>query len=109
MVDISFIFYALLLMTFEISGQLLFKKYYSSNKNKNVIFAAATLMYCISSFFVFKVIKYGSLGLINVVWHAFHFTTIFMIGYFVLGEKYTTKQLLASILGLLSLGLFMIE
>ena len=109
MVDIWFLFYVLSLMAFEISGQVLFKKYYSSDKNKNLILVTGILMYCISSLFVLKVLEYGSLGLINVVWHSFHFTIIFMVGHFVLGEKYTTKQLLASILGMLSLGLFMIE
>ena len=105
----TFLLYVVILMFFEISGQILFKKHYSATENKRLLLAAGILMYSISSFFVFKILGYGSLGVINVVWHVFHFTLICLLGMFVMGEKYTTKQLLACILGLISLVLFMTE
>ena len=99
----------IILMCFEISAQVLFKKSYSVDKNKRLILMIGILLYSISGFFASKLLAYGSMGMVNVVWHMFHFILLFIVGHFVFGEKYTNKQLFACILGMTSIYLFMLE
>ena len=96
-------------MFLEISAQVLFKKYYSLDKKNILYIIVGVLLYSMSGFFAFKILDYGSMGLINVVWHMLHFIFLFIVGYLVLGEKYTNEQLFACIMGLASIYLLMTE
>lgn len=109
MLNPSFFIYVIILMFFEISAQVLFKKSYSLDKNKSLILLVGILLYSISGYFAYKLLGYGSMGMVNIVWHMFHFILLFVVGHFVFGEKYTNKQLFACILGMTSIYLFMLE
>ena len=60
----------------------------------------------LSGFFAYKLLQYGSLGVVNVIWHILHFIVLFVIGHYLLNEKLTLKNMLAVGLGMLSLALF---
>ena len=111
MLNISFFIYVIILMFFEISAQVLFKKSYSLDKDKDKGFflIVGILLYSISGYYASKLLGYGTIGMVNVVWHMFHFLFLFIVGHLVFGENYTNKQLLACILGMTSIYLFMTE
>jgi drug/metabolite transporter (DMT)-like permease len=97
-------------MIFEISAQTLFKTYYiETNMKKNAMLVVGLLLYSLSGVFVFKLLQYGSLGIINIMWHMLHFLSLFLVGRLVFREKYSAKQLVACVLALFSLYLFMTE
>tara|TARA_B100000424_G_C22871702_1_gene464175 strand:+ start:643 stop:975 length:333 start_codon:yes stop_codon:yes gene_type:complete len=106
----NLLFYSfVLLSTFsELFAQYLFK---ISHKTKlaNYYIIFGIILYALTGFFVFNLLKYAHLGVANVIWHLFHFLLLFLVGYFFLGEKLTKKQIIASFFGVLSLFLFMTE
>lgn len=108
--DNYFYVHAILLMIFEVSAQTLFKKYYiEMNIEKTAVLVMGLLLYSLSGIFVFKLLQYGSLGIVNVIWHILHFLSLFLVGRVIFGEKYTTKQVFACLLAFCSLYLFMTE
>lgn len=130
-----FYFLILLLIIIEVSSQYLFKlsylknsyltksnltksyltksnltnKYNNVNNNVNYYFIIGFILYSISGFFVYKVLEYGDLGVINVIWHLLHFFSLFFVSYYFLGEKLTNKKIIGSIFGIISLFLLMGE
>tara|TARA_B110000902_G_scaffold65872_1_gene78235 strand:- start:159 stop:560 length:402 start_codon:yes stop_codon:yes gene_type:complete len=125
-----FYFLILLLIIIEVSAQYLFKlsyltksyltksyltksnltnKYNKVNTKVNYYFIIGFILYSISGFFVYKVLEYGDLGVINVIWHLLHFFSLFFVSYYFLGEKLTNKQIIGSIFGIISLFLLMGE
>jgi len=116
-----FYFLILLLIIIEVSAQYLFKLSYLkhsyltksnlTNKYNNVnnYFIIGFILYSISGFFVYKVLEYGDLGVINVIWHLLHFFSLFFVSYYFLGEKLTNKKIIGSIFGIISLFLLMGE
>ena len=116
-----FYFLILLLIIIEVSAQYLFKlsylkkntltNSYLTNKynNVNYYFIIGFILYSISGIFVYKVLEYGQLGVINVIWHLLHFFSLFFVSYYFLGEKLTNKKIIGSIFGIISLFLLMSE
>ena len=115
-----FYFLILLLIIIEVTAQYLFKltylkktnltnKYNNVNNNVNYYFIIGFILYSISGFFVYKVLEYGDLGVINVIWHLLHFFSLFFVSYYFLGEKLTNKKIIGSIFGIISLFLLMGE
>jgi multidrug transporter EmrE-like cation transporter len=119
-----FYFLILLLIIIEVSAQYLFKLSYlkksnltnkynnvntNVNTNVNYYFIIGFILYSISGFFVYKVLEYGDLGVINVIWHLLHFFSLFFVSYYFLGEKLTNKKIIGSIFGIISLFLLMGE
>ena len=115
-----FYFLILLLIIIEVSAQYLFKlsylknsyltnKYNKVNNKVNYYFIIGFILYSISGFFVYKVLEYGDLGVINVIWHLLHFFSLFFVSYYFLGEKLTNKKIIGSIFGIISLFLLMGE
>ena len=102
-----FYIYVFPTIAFEILAQYLFKKSYTQmdKSNNNIIIGLGLLFYSLSGYFAYKILKYGSLGVVNVVWHVIHFIALFIIGYYIFNERLTRKQVLAITLGLTSLGL----
>lgn len=128
-----FYFLILLLIIIEVSAQYLFKlsylknsylknsyltksnltnkynKYNKVNTKVNYYFIIGFILYSISGFFVYKVLEYGDLGVINVIWHLLHFFSLFFVSYYFLGEKLSNKKIIGSIFGIISLFLLMGE
>ena len=76
--------------------------------NKNLLIILGIFFYTLSGIFVFKLLKYGDLTTINIIYHIIYFTGLFLVGYYLLDEKFNIKKLLASCIGLISIILFII-
>ena len=106
--NLLFYIFVLLSTISEVFAQYLFKISYK-NKLANYYIVFGIILYALTGFFVFSLLKYEHLGVANVIWHLFHFLLLFYIGYFFLGEKLTKLQILASVFGIISLLLFMLN
>ena len=117
MFDKFFYLFLFFCIFFEISAQYLFKLIYKKKLNidyipyiNNEIFILiGIILYALTGYFVFKILKYGELGVINIIWHLFHFFSLFLIGYFALGEKLTFNRKIGSLFGIIALIIFMID
>ena len=106
--NLLFYLFVLLSITSEVLAQYLFKISYKT-KLVNSYLVIGIILYAFTGFFVFNLLKYANLGVANIIWHLLHFLLLFLVGYFFLGEKLTKKQIIASLLGIISLYLFMTE
>tara|TARA_B100001093_G_scaffold517946_1_gene601092 strand:- start:1058 stop:1450 length:393 start_codon:yes stop_codon:yes gene_type:complete len=124
--NLFFPIFTFITIFFEITAQYLFKISYKKpdidnifnrtinlfinnilhNKKHNIIIIGI-IFYAITGFFVYKLLAFGHLGIINIVWHLIHFIALFFVGYFLLGEKLNIKKIIAISLGLISIILFM--
>ena len=119
--ELIFYFLIVLLIVIEVTAQYLYKLSHIKNghlknghlnnkyNNINFYFIIGFILYSISGFFVYKVLEYGDLGVINVIWHLLHFFSLFFVSYYFLGEKLTNKKIIGSIFGIISLFLLMGE
>lgn len=110
-VDSFFYIYLFFSVFFEISAQYLFKlihlKKILNYNYKQLAVISGVIFYALTGYFAFKLLSYAELGVINIIWHLFHFLMLFIIGYLFLNEKLSIKKIVASIIGLISLILFM--
>jgi len=120
MLNNLFYLYLFLSVFFEIVAQYLYKLVYLNkisnifNKqniinSKNIYIIIGVLFYAFTGYFAFKLLKYGELVIINIIWHLVHFFILFLIGYFLLNEKLNLKKIIACIFGIISLILFLTE
>jgi len=119
--ELIFYFLIVLLIVIEVTAQYLYKLSHIKNghlknghlnnkyNNINFYFIIGFILYSISGFFVYKVLEYGDLGVINVIWHLLHFFSLFFVSYYFLEEKLNNKKIFGSILGIISLFLLMSE
>ena len=119
--ELIFYFLIVLLIVIEVTAQYLYKLSHLKNghlknghlnnkyNNINFYFIIGFILYSISGFFVYKVLEYGDLGVINVIWHLLHFFSLFFVSYYFLEEKLNNKKIFGSILGIISLFLLMSE
>jgi drug/metabolite transporter (DMT)-like permease len=123
MFDIFFYLFLFFSVFFEIGAQYLFKlvhnkKIYNNSylslfnftNNKNIfLLSIGIIFYALTGFFAFKILKYGELGIINIIWHLLHFFILFFIGYFLLGERLNLNKKIGSIFGIIAIIFFMID
>jgi hypothetical protein len=118
-VDIYFYLYLFLITFFSIVSQYLFKqieKNRGSNSveaNKftninNLYLGIGLLMYTLLGFSIYKLLSYGSLIVLNIIWHLVYFIVLFIMGYIIYKEKYTFEKIIALIFGFISLVIFMV-
>lgn len=124
--NLLFPLFTFITIFFEIAGQYLFKISYKKptvdnvinrnvisffngdlNNNRNLIILIGMLSYAITGFFVYKLLAFGHLGIINIVWHLIHFIALFFVGYFLFGEQLNLKKIIAIGLGFISIVMFM--
>ena len=119
--DLLFIFYLIVIILFEVCAQYLYKISYNDkvdifnnvlyfnkyNNLKNIIVLVGVIFYAISGFFAYKLLRYGELGVINVIWHLIHFFVLFIVGYLFLNETLSTKKIIGCAFGILSLLILM--
>ena len=110
-IDTFFYVYLFSSIFFEISAQYLFKLIHLKKilNYKQLILFFGIIFYALTGYFAFKLLSYAELGVINIIWHLFHFLILFIIGYLFLNEKLSIKKIIASIIGLISLTLFMTD
>ena len=118
-VDIYFYLYLFLITFFSIVSQYLFKQIEKNRLNSNVELNKFTninnfylliglLMYTLLGFSIYKLLPYGSLIVLNIIWHLVYFIVLFLMGYFIYKEKYNFGKIIALIFGFISLVIFMV-
>ena len=123
MLNNLFYLYLFLSVFFEIVAQYLYKLVHlnkipnifnaqnlvTTSNSKNIYIIIGIIFYACTGYFAFKLLKYGELVIINIIWHLVHFFILFLIGYFLLNEKLNFKKIMACIFGIISLILFLTE
>ena len=66
------------------------------------------LMYTLLGFSIYKLLPYGSIIVLNIIWHLVYFIILFIMGYIIYKEKYTFEKIIALLFGLISLVIFMV-
>lgn len=119
-IDIYFFLYLFLITFFSVVSQYLFKQIEKNRETKNVDLTKFTninnlylgsglLMYTLLGFSIYKLLPYGSLIVLNIIWHLVYFIVLFIMGYLIYNEKYNFQKIIALILGFISLSIFMIS
>jgi drug/metabolite transporter (DMT)-like permease len=117
-VDIYFYLYLFSITFFSIVSQYLFKQIEKNRANTNVDLNKLTninnsylviglVMYTLLGFSIYKLLPYGSLIVLNIIWHLVYFIVLFLMGYFIYKEKYNFEKVIALIFGFISLVIFM--
>jgi hypothetical protein len=117
-VDFYFYLYLFLITFFSIVSQYLFKQIEKNRLSNNVdlnkftninnyYLAIGLLMYTLLGFSIYKLLPYGSLIVLNIMWHLVYFIVLFLMGYFIYKEKYTFEKIIGLIFGFISLVIFM--
>jgi drug/metabolite transporter (DMT)-like permease len=118
-VDFYFYLYLFLITFFSIVSQYLFKQIEKNRLNSSVDLNKFTninnfylliglLMYTLLGFSIYKLLPYGSLIVLNIIWHLVYFIVLFLMGYFIYKEKYNFEKIIALIFGFISLVIFMV-
>lgn len=119
-VDIYFYLYLFFITFFSVVSQYLFKQIEKNRATNNVdvnkftninniYLGIGLLMYTLLGFSIYKLLPYGSLIVLNIVWHLVYFIVLFAMGYFIYNEKYNFQKISALIFGFISLVIFMIS
>jgi drug/metabolite transporter (DMT)-like permease len=111
-IDSYFYLYLLLITFSSIASQYIFKKAYANvNANPNANVDALVLLglfqYTFTGYCVYKVLNYGNLLVLNIIWHLVYFIILFIIGFLIFKEKLNYQKIFALVLGLISLIIFM--
>ena len=118
-VDFYFYMYLFFITFFSIVSQYLFKQIEKNRLSNNVdlnkftninnyYLAIGLLMYTLLGFSIYKLLPYGSLVTLNIIWHLVYFIVLFLMGYFIYKEKYTFEKIIGLIFGFISLVIFMV-
>jgi multidrug transporter EmrE-like cation transporter len=91
----------------SVFAQYLFKLSYKNNDYRFISFGI--ILYAFVGYCSFKVLKYLHLGVANVISHIFYFILLFIVSYLFLNENLTKKQIIASVIGIVSLALFITD
>ena len=100
-----FYLYTILAIICEISAQYIFKLNHIKSYNPYIFFGI--LLYALTGFFAYKLLKYENLNVANVIWHIIHFSVLFFISIYVLKEKMVIQQQIGLLFGIISIFLFM--
>ena len=65
-------------------------------------------MYTLLGYSIYKLLPYGSLIVLNIIWHLVYFIVLFIMGYIIYNEKYNFAKIVALIFGFISLIIFMV-
>jgi len=111
-VDSYFYFYLLAITFFSIASQYIFKKSYvyansNANAKSNILVILGLCSYTFTGFCVYKILNYGNLVVLNIIWHLVYFSILFIIGFFIFKETINYQKLVALLFGLISLIIFM--
>ena len=113
-VDSYFYFYLLAITFSSIASQYIFKKSYANanananaNSTTNILVFLGLAAYTFTGFCVYKILNYGNLVVLNIIWHLVYFIILFIIGFLIFKEKINYQKLVALLFGLISLIIFM--
>jgi hypothetical protein len=111
-IDSNFYLYLLLITFSSIASQYIFKKAYANvnanpNANVDALILSGLFQYTFTGYCVYKVLNYGNLLVLNIIWHLVYFIILFIIGFLIFKEKLNYQKIFALVLGLISLIIFM--
>ena len=106
-IDNYFYVYLFLITLFSISSQYLFKKIQKKELPFKYLIFGVT-MYALLGFVIYKLLHYGNILILNIIWHLIYFILLFLMGYLLFKEKITYEKIIALFFGLISLVIFMI-
>ena len=108
-VDIYFYIYLLFITIFSISSQYVFKKIHliKNKNNHNSLLVLGLALYTLTGVCIYNILKYGNIIILNIIWHIVYFIILFLMGYLLFNEKINSFQIIALILGLISVFIFM--
>ena len=113
-VDAYFYFYLLAITFSSITSQYIFKKayvnanaYVNTNAYANILVILGLCAYTFTGFCVYKILNYGNLVVLNIIWHLVYFCILFIIGFLIFKEKLNYQKIVALVFGLISLIIFM--
>ena len=119
-VDAYFYFYLLAITFSSITSQYIFKKAYVNvnananayansyaNSYANILVILGLCAYTFTGFCVYKILNYGNLVVLNIIWHLVYFCILFIIGFLIFKEKLNYQKIVALVFGLISIIIFM--
>ena len=110
-VDSYFYYYLFFITFFSIFSQYLFKQISMNKKNNNfnnLYLVFGLIMYTLMGYCIYKLLPYGNLLILNIVWHVIYFVVLFLMGYLFFKEKINTGKIVALVFGFISLVIFMV-
>jgi len=106
-INIYFYLYLLLITVSSISSQYIFKMAHVNIRNANSLIIFGLLLYTFTGYCVYKLLNYGNLFILNIIWHLVYFIILFIIGFLVFKQKLNYQKIVALVFGLISLIIFM--
>jgi hypothetical protein len=113
-IDNYFYMYLLLITFSSITSQYIFKKAYAykhananANANVNLLVILGLTTYTFTGYCIYKVLDYGNLVVLNIIWHLVYFTILFIIGFLIFKEELNYQKIIALVFGVISLSIFM--
>ena len=106
-IDIYFYLYLLLITLSSISSQYIFKYMHNNISNTNTLLVFGLFIYTFTGYCVYKLLNYGNLFILNIIWHLVYFIILFIIGFLIFKEKLNYQKIIALAFGLISLIIFM--
>ena len=95
-VDTFFYLYLLLITFSSITSQYFFKQSYANvNANVNILIIMGLAAYTFTGYCVYKILNYGSLVVLNIIWHLVYFSILFIIGFLIFKEKLNYQKIIA--------------
>ena len=91
-IDNYFYMYLLLITFSSITSQYIFKKAYAyknanananANINVNLLIILGLTAYTFTGYCIYKVLDYGNLVVLNIIWHLVYFIILFIIGFLI--------------------------
>ena len=112
-IDNYFYLYLFLITFFSIFSQYLFKVIQKNNNNKdntynNLYLGLGLVMYTLLGYCIYKLLSYGNILILNIIWHLIYFAVLFLMGYLLFEEKINFQKIVALVFGFISLVIFMI-
>ena len=87
----------------EISAQMLLKKGFKNNMN----YYLGIGLYGVVAILFAQSLKYEKFGSLNLLWHLSMVIATLLVSYFIYNEKYTVRENVGIVLGIISLGLLL--
>lgn len=112
-IDNYFYLYLFLITFFSIFSQYLFKVIQKNINNKdntynNLYLGLGLVMYTVLGYCIYKLLSYGNILILNIIWHLIYFAVLFLMGYLLFQEKINFQKIVALFFGFISLVIFMI-
>ena len=112
-IDNYFYLYLFLITFFSIFSQYLFKVIQKNKNNKNnsynnLYLGLGLVMYTLLGYCIYKLLSYGNILILNIIWHLIYFAVLFLMGYLLFQEKINFQKIVALFFGFISLVIFMI-